>query len=81
LTTALQCKNPYKPYTLAGFEPGIFCSVGGRDDQYATPPGNLNFQVYMPYTELKVTKTQSKFLSLPILLLRWKKNCRVIGSQ
>jgi hypothetical protein len=28
-----------KPYTLAGFEPGIFCSVGGRDDHYATPPG------------------------------------------
>jgi hypothetical protein len=26
-------------YTLAGFEPGIFCSVGGRDDHYATPPG------------------------------------------
>jgi hypothetical protein len=29
-----------KPYTLAGFEPGIFCSVGGRDDHYATPPGH-----------------------------------------
>jgi hypothetical protein len=27
-----------KPYTLAGFEPGIFCSVGGRDHHYATPP-------------------------------------------
>jgi hypothetical protein len=24
---------------MAGFEPGIFCSVGGRDDRYATPPG------------------------------------------
>jgi hypothetical protein len=24
-----------KPYTLAGFEPGIFCSGGGRDDDYA----------------------------------------------
>jgi hypothetical protein len=23
--------------TQAGFKPGIFCSVGGRDDQYATP--------------------------------------------
>jgi hypothetical protein len=31
--------NPLKPYTLAGFEPGIVCSVGGRDDHYATPPG------------------------------------------
>jgi hypothetical protein len=28
-----------KPYTLAGFEPEIICTVGGRDDQYATPPG------------------------------------------
>jgi hypothetical protein len=27
-----------KPYTLAGFEPGIFCSGGGRDSHYATPP-------------------------------------------
>jgi hypothetical protein len=27
-------------YTLAGFEPGIFCSVGGRDDHYASPPGH-----------------------------------------
>jgi hypothetical protein len=25
--------------TLVGFEPWIFCSVGGRDDHYATPPG------------------------------------------
>jgi hypothetical protein len=33
MTTALQCTISYKPYTLAGFEPGIFCSVGGRDDQ------------------------------------------------
>jgi hypothetical protein len=24
---------------LAGFELGIFCSVGGRDDHYTTPPG------------------------------------------
>jgi hypothetical protein len=37
-TTALQCKKTYlKPYTLAGFEPGIFCYGGGRDDHYATP--------------------------------------------
>jgi hypothetical protein len=27
-----------KPYTLAGFEPGMLCSVGGRDDHCATPP-------------------------------------------
>jgi hypothetical protein len=25
-----------KLYTVAGFEPGIFCSVGRRDDHYAT---------------------------------------------
>jgi hypothetical protein len=32
----------YKPYTLAGFEPGIFCFVGGREDNYATLQGHLN---------------------------------------
>jgi hypothetical protein len=32
MTTALQCIPSLKPYTLAGFEPGIFCSVGGRDE-------------------------------------------------
>jgi hypothetical protein len=26
--------------TMAGFELGIFCSVGGRDDHYAAPPGH-----------------------------------------
>jgi hypothetical protein len=36
LTTALQ-----KPYTLAGFEHGIFCSGDGRDNHYAKPPGQL----------------------------------------
>jgi hypothetical protein len=30
---------PKKSYTLVGFETGIFCSVGGRDDHSATPPG------------------------------------------
>jgi hypothetical protein len=34
LTTALQC---IKTYALAGFEPGILCSGGGRDDHYAAP--------------------------------------------
>jgi hypothetical protein len=32
-----------KPYALAGFEPGIFCSVGGRDNHYATLPGKVAF--------------------------------------
>jgi hypothetical protein len=39
MTTALQCINSKRPYTLTGFEPGIFCSVGGRDDHYTTPQG------------------------------------------
>jgi hypothetical protein len=39
-----QCKLSFDNSTamykdLAGFEPGIFCSGGGRDDQFATPPG------------------------------------------
>jgi hypothetical protein len=39
MTTVLQWIDSQKSYTQAGFEPGIFCSVGGRDDHYATPPG------------------------------------------
>jgi hypothetical protein len=38
MTTALQCKNFLKSYTLAGFEPGIFCSLEGRDGHSDTPP-------------------------------------------
>jgi hypothetical protein len=41
MTTALQCINSLKPHTLAGFKPGIFCSVGGRDDHYATPRAKI----------------------------------------
>jgi hypothetical protein len=41
LTTALQCIKTRKPYILAGFKPEIFCSAGGGDDHYATPPGLL----------------------------------------
>jgi hypothetical protein len=39
MTTALQFKKTYQPYTLAVFEPGTFCYGGGSDDHYATPPG------------------------------------------
>jgi hypothetical protein len=28
-----------KTYNLVGFEPGLFCSVGWRNNNYATPPG------------------------------------------
>jgi hypothetical protein len=35
MTTALDCINSPKPYTQAGFEPGTFCSVGGREDHAA----------------------------------------------
>jgi hypothetical protein len=42
LTTALQCVKTQKPYTLAGFEPGMFCSVGIPDDYYDTPPAAFN---------------------------------------
>jgi hypothetical protein len=45
LTSALQYFKTYKPYTLAGFEPGIFSSGGGRDGHYATPPGQINDNV------------------------------------
>jgi hypothetical protein len=40
LATALQYIKTLNPYTRAVLEPGIFCSVSGRDDHYATPPGH-----------------------------------------
>jgi hypothetical protein len=45
MTTALQCSSALKPDTLAGFEPGISCSVGGRDDRYVTPPRKFSQDV------------------------------------
>jgi hypothetical protein len=35
------CIKAWKPYNLAGFEPGIFCSVGERDDFYDMPAGRF----------------------------------------
>jgi hypothetical protein len=37
----MQCIKTKKPYTLTGFEPGIFWSGGGRGDHYATPLGQV----------------------------------------
>jgi hypothetical protein len=37
-----------KPYTLAGFEPGIICSVDGCDDYYATPLGH-KLHIFLSY--------------------------------
>jgi hypothetical protein len=56
MTTALQCINSLKPYTLAGFEPGIFSSVGGRDDRYATPPWQKwGLMLYVPLNMIRIT--------------------------
>jgi hypothetical protein len=56
LATAHQCIETYKPYTLAGFERGIFCSGGGRDANCVTPPGaeSANFFVIVTLTPLKM---------------------------
>jgi hypothetical protein len=43
-------KFPPKPCTLARFEPGIFCSVGGRDDHYATAP--VQYFLYIVIAQL-----------------------------
>jgi hypothetical protein len=56
MTTALQCINSYKPFTLAGFELGIFCSVGGRDDHFATPYTRVHTYVHENQAECFVTK-------------------------
>jgi hypothetical protein len=51
---------PKKTLTLAGFEPGIFCSLGGRDDHYATPPGQYGsfFKFLAANICIRVTKGQ-----------------------
>jgi hypothetical protein len=36
MTTVLQSITALKYYTLAGFEPSVFYSEGGRDGHYAT---------------------------------------------
>jgi hypothetical protein len=48
-------------YTLAGFEPGIFSSVG--DDLYATPAGHSIFSSFKKAT----TKTPSGILPISCL--------------
>jgi hypothetical protein len=37
---------PKKPYTLAGFEPMIFCFVGGRDDNCIYIPRRHGIEAY-----------------------------------
>jgi hypothetical protein len=49
-------KYQKKTYTLAGFEPGLFCSGGGRDDNYASPPGfnDIFYVVSQPHFVRKI---------------------------
>jgi hypothetical protein len=35
-------------YTLVGFEPGILCSVGGREDHHTLPPGQFLSFLILP---------------------------------
>jgi hypothetical protein len=41
-----------KPYSLEGFEPWIFCTVGGRDDYYALPRQLLFYPFVLHVTYL-----------------------------
>jgi hypothetical protein len=47
-------------FTLAGFEPGIFCSLGGRDDHYTTSPG-LGL-VFLQIGKLVLTNTAAYYM-------------------
>jgi hypothetical protein len=60
--TVLQCIKPYKPYTLAVFELTIFCSVGGDDDHYTTPPGPLSL-LFSKSASLEIMRLQ-KYLGI-----------------
>jgi hypothetical protein len=46
MTTALQFINSRKPYTLAGFEPGIFSSVGGAMTTMPRRRGQGNIYIF-----------------------------------
>jgi hypothetical protein len=48
-----------KPYTLAGFKPGIFCSVGGHNGQYARPQGQQQGSPSGPFGTHDQTKGTS----------------------
>jgi hypothetical protein len=50
-----------------GFEPGIFCSGGGRDDHYAPPPGHyIKFRLLTHITQYSSSShTQKEEASLP----------------
>jgi hypothetical protein len=51
-----------KPYTLAGFEPGNFCSWGGRDDHYAKTPSFVETaDIESVSIEQKLIKSQNKY--------------------
>jgi hypothetical protein len=54
LTAALQCIKASKPYTLAGFEPGIFCSGCVRNDHYALHCSQGKFRIEVVVTRKKV---------------------------
>jgi hypothetical protein len=45
-----------KTFTLAGFEPGIYWSGGGRDDHYATPPEHLFSLLAMKSLPIQTSK-------------------------
>jgi hypothetical protein len=52
----VQC--PRKPYTLAGFEPTISCSLGGDDDHYTATPGQEGiFTISLPQTMAVIIHT------------------------
>jgi hypothetical protein len=47
------------PYTLEGFEPGVFCSVDGRYDPYPMPPG-FKINYYFGFEENGLSKNYKK---------------------
>jgi hypothetical protein len=70
--------RPIKTYTLAGFEPGIFCSGGGRDDHYATPPG-LNVDILAVGTTTPRQKENAALQHILRFTARAFKACFVIN--
>jgi hypothetical protein len=54
---ALQCKKNKNLYIPTGFEPGIFCPVGGHDDHYSKLQGQPTLPLlYVPLGRSKAEK-------------------------
>jgi hypothetical protein len=68
VTTTLQCRKTLKPDTPAGFEHGIFCSVGGRGDHYETPLHFRSLPAIVILCRFEIPTLRGRFMTTGIIL-------------